>query len=75
MSGKYKTNHKEKKREEKRRYRERTGAGLYGWQKWQPEEDNMIMNSTCTDRKLGEMLHRSVGSIQKRRWLLRKGCD
>lgn len=58
-------------REIKRRYRERTGAGKYPYQHWTIEEDKLVMERIMTDRELSDLIHRSVGSIQKRRWRLK----
>lgn len=70
---KYKKYTIEQKRDMKRRYRERTGSGKFGYKKWEPEEDNIILYSDLSDRELGMMLRRSVGSIQHRRSRLKGG--
>lgn len=59
------------KREQKRRYREKTGSGMYQPRSWTTYEMNLVIRHVMSDRLLAIKLHRSVGSIQQKRTRLK----
>jgi hypothetical protein len=59
----------------KKRYYGKTAYALNYGKKWGPEEDAIVLkhwpvDDNITDHEISELIGRSVGSIQKRRWLL-----
>lgn len=67
--------YKKTKREQQKRYRIRTGAFKYKKRIYSREEDEMILAQDISDRELSEQIERSVGAIQKRRYVLRNADD
>lgn len=67
MSKYYKT-----RREQVRRYAERTGSGQYPKRRWNDEEDQRVLNHSIPDRQLSKEIQRSVKAIQIRRCELKK---
>lgn len=59
--------YRESKREEKRRYREKTGANRYQPRRWTDYEVKLVVRHVMPDRLLALKLNRSVGSIQQKR--------
>lgn len=52
------------KREQKKRYYEKTRNGRNHRQRWAMREINMVMEHKITDTELATLIGRSVGSIQ-----------
>ena len=52
-------------------YRKRTGSDKYVPRPWDDYEDRIILEHRVPDRKLSELLHRSVTAIQIRRCRLK----
>lgn len=59
------------KREQKRRYREKTGSGVYQPRRWTTYEVNLVIRHVMPDRVLAVKINRSVGSIQQKRTRLK----
>jgi len=57
---------------QKRRYRARTGSGIYERREWTGAEDQAVLAHAIPDRELAPKLERSVQAIQVRRSRLRK---
>ena len=55
-----------------RRYREKTGSGLYRQRAYTPSEDNLIMAQKMPDSELSLIICRSVKAIQNRRRRIRR---
>lgn len=63
-------------REQKRRYRARTGSGTgerLGYE-WTQAEDAAVLAREMTDRELAAKLGRSVQAIHLRRWRLNRAA-
>lgn len=60
------------RRQQMRRYRQRTGAGLYSPRSWTKEEDHRVLEHTISDRQLGKEIQRSVSAISVRRAKLKR---
>lgn len=60
------------RRQQMRRYRQRTGAGLYSPRSWTKEEDHRVLEHTIPDRQLGKEIQRSVSAISVRRVKLKR---
>ncbi len=60
------------RREQKNRYYGKT-AFLYERRVWLPFEDQMVLDHDMTDGELSIQIQRSVGAIQIRRSILKKG--
>lgn len=52
---------------QKRRYRLRTGSGLYKRRAWTDEEDRLVISHEIADVDLSVLIKRSVQAIQVRR--------
>ncbi len=63
--------HRETCRKQHKRYYGKT-AFLYEGREWTSAEDDMVVAHTVPDTVLSEQIQRSVGAIQRRRWLLKK---
>lgn len=55
-----------------RRYRQRTGAGIYPPRSWTKEEDHRVLEHAIPDRQLGKEIQRSVSTISVRRAKLKR---
>jgi hypothetical protein len=66
------TKYHETKREQQARYRNKNGASTYKIRGWTIEEDKLVMQQSMPDSELSKLIKRSLGSIQTRRWNLRK---
>lgn len=62
----------ETRRQQVRRYRQRTGAGLYPPRSWTKEEDHRVLEHAIPDRRLGKEIQRSVSAISVRRAKLKQ---
>lgn len=60
------------RRQQVRRYRQRTGAGLYPPRSWTKEEDHRVLEHVIPDRQLGKEIQRSVSAISVRRVKLKR---
>jgi hypothetical protein len=61
--------YKEMKKREKRRYYGKTQGRIpKRWDEW---EDDLITDCPKTDMEMADFLHRSMASIQVRRWRLK----
>lgn len=60
------------RRQQVRRYRQRTGAGLYPPRSWTKEEDHRVLEHVIPDRQLGKEIQRSVSAISVRRTKLKR---
>lgn len=60
------------RRQQVRRYRQRTGAGLYPARSWTKEEDHRVLEHAISDRQLGKEIQRSVSAISFRRAKLKR---
>ncbi len=47
-------------------------AGKYERRPWEDNEERLIMFSRKSDSSLSKLLHRSIGSIQKRRYIIKQ---
>ena len=59
-------------REQKARYRKRTGSGEYAPSTYTDEQNQMILAHEIPDRELSEIIKHSVDSIQRQRCKLKK---
>lgn len=62
----------ETRRQQMRRYRQRTGAGLYPPRSWTKEEDHRVLEHAIPDRQLAKEIQRSVSAISARRAKLKR---
>lgn len=60
------------RREQVRRWAQRTGSGQYPRRAWTEDENRLVLDHSITDRELGVKLRRSVLSIQVHRAYLKK---
>lgn len=60
------------RKQQKRRYRMRTGSCLYQPKAWTESEDKLVMKHDISDVELSALLERSVQAIQIRRCRLKK---
>lgn len=60
------------RREQVRRYAERTGSGKYPARRWNAEDDQRVLSHLIPDRQLSKEIQRSVKAIQIRRCKLKK---
>lgn len=60
------------RREQVRRYRKRTGTGLYPARSWTKEDDRRVLEHSIPDRQLGKEIKRSVSAISARRSKLKR---
>lgn len=60
------------RREQVRRYAERTGSGKYPARRWNAEDDQRVLSHQIPDRQLSKEIQRSVKAIQIRRCKLKK---
>lgn len=60
------------RRAQVRRYRKRTGTGLYPARSWTKEDDRRVLEHSIPDRQLGEEIKRSVSAISVRRSKLKR---
>lgn len=60
------------KREQRRRWRKRTGCYEYPRRRWTDEEIELLLDQSITDRELSEMICRSVSAIYTKRVKVRK---
>ena len=60
-------------RNEKTRWRMRTGSFKYPSREWEEYEDRLVLEHKVTDRELSELIQRSVLAIQIRRSRLKNG--
>lgn len=64
--------YKNTRKQQKRRYRMRTGSCLYQPKAWTESEDELVVRHDIKDTELSVLLKRSVQSIQIRRCRLKK---
>ncbi len=57
-------------RKQKRRYYAKSQIYTQGRRGWTYEEDQLVLSHSIPDSELAAKIQRSVGAIQKRRWLL-----
>ena len=57
----------------KRRYYGDSPYSERYYERWTKEEDVLVLNKSVTDKDLSRMIGRSINSIQRRRWQLKKG--
>ena len=55
---------------QKRRYYASTATGR-GMPRWTSDEDAVVERHDMTDREISKAIGRSMGAIQKRRWVLK----
>lgn len=60
------------RREQIRRYAERTGSGKYPPRPWNATDDQRVLSHSIPDRQLSNEIQRSVKAIQLRRCKLKK---
>lgn len=60
------------KREQRARWRIRTGSYEYPRRRWTDEEIELLLDQTITDRELSEIICRSVSAIYTKRVHVRK---
>lgn len=54
-------------KDQRSRYRKRTGSGKYPTRRYSKKEDELVLDHSIPDRELSKQLKRSVTSIQIRR--------
>lgn len=72
-SRKYKEKNRERYKEYKRRYRNKTGSGFYKKREWTLNEAILVLEHNVLDRELSKKMKRSVQSIQVMRSKLNVG--
>lgn len=63
----------QQKRQQKNRYRLRTGSNQYLRRTWSNREKELVLKHNQTDRELSSQIKRSVTAIQKMRCYLKQG--
>lgn len=60
------------KRQQQKRWRERTGSFLHGRRRWSDAEIELLLDQSISDRELSEKIERSVDAIYTMRSKLRR---